>query len=53
MEHYLKPEKDGPSSRIIHHDLHIAFDYHSMRHTHTTETMASRSVDIFETAASL
>ncbi len=23
-------------SRIIHHDLNIAFDYHSLRHTHAT-----------------
>lgn len=23
-------------SRVIHHDLHLAFDYHSLRHTHAT-----------------
>lgn len=23
-------------SRIIHHELHLAFDYHSLRHTHAT-----------------
>lgn len=69
-------------SRIIHKELLLAFDYHSLRHTHATiliesgadvkdvqtrlghtniqttlqtyvhdtETMASRSVDIFENA---
>lgn len=23
-------------SRVIHHELHIAFDYHSLQHTHAT-----------------
>ncbi len=23
-------------SRVIHHELHLAFDYHSLRHTHAT-----------------
>ena len=23
-------------SRIIHHEMHLAFDYHSLRHTHAT-----------------
>jgi site-specific recombinase XerD len=23
-------------SRVIHHEMHLAFDYHSLRHTHAT-----------------
>lgn len=26
----------SPCSRVIHHEMHLAFDYHSLRHTHAT-----------------
>lgn len=28
-------------SRVVHHELHIAFDYHSLRHTHATKLIES------------
>lgn len=33
---YVSPDSFKYCSRVIHHELQIAFDYHSLRHTHAT-----------------
>ena len=33
---YVSTDSFKYCSRIIHHELHLAFDYHSLRHTHAT-----------------
>lgn len=33
---YVSTDSFKYCSRVIHHELQIAFDYHSLRHTHAT-----------------
>lgn len=33
---YIRTDSFKYSSRVIHNELKIAFDYHSLRHTHAT-----------------
>ena len=33
---FITPDSFKYCSRVIHHELNIAFDYHSLRHTHAT-----------------
>ena len=33
---YTSPDSIKYMSRVIHHEMHLAFDYHSLRHTHAT-----------------
>ena len=33
---YTSTDSFKVCSRIIHHEMHLAFDYHSLRHTHAT-----------------
>lgn len=35
------PESFKYASRVIHHELGIQFDYHSLRHTHATRLIES------------
>ena len=33
---FLSPDSFKYCARVIHHELKMAFDYHSLRHTHAT-----------------
>jgi integrase len=33
---YTSPDSFKYCSRVIHHEMQLAFDYHSLRHTHAT-----------------
>lgn len=36
---YVSTDSFKYCSRVIHHELKLAFDYHSLRHTHATVLM--------------
>lgn len=49
---YVSPDSFKYCSRIINHELNIAFDYHSMRHTHAT-VLIENGADVKDVQARL